>query len=175
MDAFASAKSQRSMLTIVSAALGACGLLFFGGCCHDDKDKTADDTSPPPQSLSEPVKPPVSTPALEPALPPAIPVSVDEYTAQKPGETKELPVFVAPSASIPTPVATERIPEPGAAAPVLHADQRDANGRYHVLQKDETLYGLARQYNVKAKKIIEANQFNDPNRLVVGTKVYIPD
>jgi nucleoid-associated protein YgaU len=29
-------------------------------------------------------------------------------------------------------------------------------------------------YNVKAKDIIAANSFKDPNKLSVGTKVYIP-
>ena len=54
-------------------------------------------------------------------------------------------------------------------------DQHDGKGRYHVLQKGETLYAVARTYNVKPKRIIDANQFRDPNRLSVGTKVYIPD
>ena len=47
-------------------------------------------------------------------------------------------------------------------------------GKYHVLAKGETIYALSRLYNVKAKEIIEANQFKDPNHLAIGTKIYIP-
>ena len=43
-----------------------------------------------------------------------------------------------------------------------------------MLAKGETIYALSRKYNVKAKEIIEANQFKDPNHLAIGTKVYIP-
>jgi len=173
MDANASTKSYRSILSVFLHAFCAAGLLAMGGCCHDDKDKTTDDTSPPPQSISEPVKAPESPTVPEPTLPPAIPVSVDEYGNQKPGESKDLPSFVAPAANTPPVEAKASVPAPAAAA--APADQRDSKGRYHVLQKGETLYGIARQYNVKAKKIIEANQFKDPNRLSIGTKVYIPD
>lgn len=170
MGAHASVSSHRTIFSMLSISLCASGLLLLGGCCHDDKDKekTAEETAPPPQSISEPVKAPEAAPIPEPTLPPAIPVSVDEFGNQKPGETKDLPSFVPPAAPQPAPAAVKPVPAPVEA-------QRDGKGRFHILQKGETLYGLARQYNVKAQKIIELNQFKDPNRLSAGTKVYIPD
>ena len=57
--------------------------------------------------------------------------------------------------------------------------QQDApvrgGGQYHTLAQGETVYALSRKYNVKAKTILEANHFSDPNHLSVGTKVYIPN
>jgi hypothetical protein len=171
MDAYAFDNSKRSFLSVLFYVFCSGSFLLLTGCHHDDKDKTTDDTSPPPQSISEPIKAPEPTPVPEPALPPAIPVSVDEYGNQKPGESRDLPNFVPPAAQPEVKAAPATAP----AAAMPSNDARDSKGRYHILQKGETLYGLARQYNVKAKKIIEMNQFNDPNRLAVGTKVYIPD
>jgi nucleoid-associated protein YgaU len=53
------------------------------------------------------------------------------------------------------------------------------SGKVHVVQRKETLYGLARNYYGDAsqwKKIYQANQdqITDPNRIKVGMKLVIP-
>jgi LysM repeat protein len=165
MDANASSVSTTKHISSIAAvaAVGLGALLMTAGCGHH---KSAEIQSPP-QTLSEPVRP-MEPPPL---APPAIPASVDnQYTDQKPGESRALPAFEAP----PPPASLAPAPAAVVIAPGA-GDQRDAKGRYHTLQKGETLYAVARQYNVKPKQLIDVNQFRDPNRLSVGTKVYIPD
>ena len=146
------------------AAVGFGALLFTAGCGHK---QAAEAQSPPPQTLSEPVRPV----EVAPSAPPALPASVDnQYAAQQPGETRSLPTFEAP----PPPASAPSL-APASLAVNAPGDQRDEKGRYHVLQKGETLYAVSRNYNVKPKRVIDANQFRDPNHLSVGTKVYIPD
>jgi len=113
-------------------------------------------------SLSEPVRP-MAEQREEPAVPvPSIPstASNEDFAAQKTGESRELPPFVPPAQTVSTPVTAS------STAP--------AGGRYHTLAKGETLYAVARMYNVKPKTLLDANQFKDPNKLAVGTKVFVP-
>lgn len=153
-----------SRLAVCAAiVLSGGALLLCSGCCES---KAASAQSPPPQTLSEPVRPV----ALEPAQPPAIPVSV-ESREQRTGESRELPVFVEPSPPpkpFAAPVVTEPLSKPAAAS------AKPSGGRYHILAKGETLYGVSKKYNVKFQQILDANHFKDPNKLAVGTKVIIP-
>src|SRR5699024_7029800 len=45
----------------------------------------------------------------------------------------------------------------------------------HVIQRGETLWGIAEQYGVDLNQIILLNQFDDPNALVVGEAIVIPE
>jgi LysM repeat protein len=90
-------------------------------------------------------------------------VSNDDALVQKAPESQPLPTFIEPR------------PAPAAAIAPAPVAPTAGNSRYHVLAKGETLYALSRKYNVKVNKIMEANQFKDPNHLAVGTKVYIPN
>ncbi|MFP4114547.1 MAG: LysM peptidoglycan-binding domain-containing protein [Spirochaetota bacterium] len=47
--------------------------------------------------------------------------------------------------------------------------------RIHVLQRGETIYTLARRYDVSAELILEHNDISDPTRLAVGTRLRIPE
>lgn len=47
-------------------------------------------------------------------------------------------------------------------------------GIEHVIKPGETLYIIAKAYNVSAKTIIDANKIQDPSRLSVGQKLFIP-
>jgi len=140
--------------TIAAAAIAAGGLLVCSGCGKS----AADAHSPPPQSLSEPVPPAEAAFKTAPAIP--APANPSDYAVQSRNESRPLPAFVEPAPALaPTP------PPATVAGP----------GAYHTLAKGETLYALSRKYNVKVAKIIEANQFRDPNHLAIGTKVYIPN
>jgi LysM repeat protein len=148
-----------SRLLSVAALSLACGSLVLSSGCGKSKAAAANDA--PPQSLSEPVRP-----MEEPATPPAIPVSNsnDDYAAQKAGQSRDLPTFIPPSSAQPAP------------ASVVQLDSAPPKGgsNYHTMSKGETLYAISRKYNVKVKDLIAANNFKDPNKLAVGTKVYIP-
>jgi murein DD-endopeptidase MepM/ murein hydrolase activator NlpD len=49
-----------------------------------------------------------------------------------------------------------------------------AQARYHVLEKGETLYSVARIYGLKPEALAEANSISDPAKLRAGTKLLIP-
>ncbi|MFP4561695.1 MAG: LysM peptidoglycan-binding domain-containing protein, partial [Spirochaetia bacterium] len=44
----------------------------------------------------------------------------------------------------------------------------------HVLKKNETLYSVARQYDVSVDEIVRTNNINDPTDLPVGMRLTIP-
>lgn len=54
-------------------------------------------------------------------------------------------------------------------APVLAADPLT-----HVVQKGETLYGIARQYGLAVDAIIAANSIKDTSKVQTGTRLLIP-
>jgi len=49
-----------------------------------------------------------------------------------------------------------------------------AQAQYHVLEKGETLYSIARVYGVEPKALAKANSIDDPSKLRVGMKLLIP-
>lgn len=44
----------------------------------------------------------------------------------------------------------------------------------HVIESGESLYTVARRYNVTAQSIIQANGFSSPDKIFVGQKIVIP-
>src|SRR5205085_12163498 len=133
--------------------------LFCSGCCGSSQASNAQ--TPPPQSLSEPVRVSQAAPVTE--EPRAVAVSVRDseplpsHSPLKVGESRELPAFVSPT---PAPVAPPPAPKPAAA---IAPSPNPADGHYHVLAKGETLSAVSRKYNVRLKTIIDANNFKDPN------------
>ncbi len=59
----------------------------------------------------------------------------------------------------------------------LEEDLAQTNGYIepiiHVLQKDETIYQIAKEYNVSVKKILFLNDIQDPTKLKIGHKIRI--
>jgi murein DD-endopeptidase MepM/ murein hydrolase activator NlpD len=47
-------------------------------------------------------------------------------------------------------------------------------GVHHELQRGETVYRLSRRYGVSVETILEANGIEDPQRIAVGTRLFIP-
>jgi len=157
------------MLSRISSLVTACAaagiLLSSAGCSSSKKAANAD---PAPQSLSEPVRIVEAAPVVEEQR--AIPVSVRE------NDPAPLPVAIRTGESVPLPAFQEPArAEP--AGPKSSGTFQDPNksGNYHTLAKGETLSAVSRKYNVKLKKLIDANHFQDPNKLPVGTKVYVPN
>lgn len=141
---------------------------------NSNTSSTYDRVGTAPASLSEPIvtQTQPSTYASQPAY------TGTSTSLQRPGESQELPMFSKPMAQ---PIATETpanafsTPAQPPAAVILKDQQaQNGAGQYHTLAQGETIYALGRRYGVKPKTILDANHFNDPNHLSVGTKVYIP-
>ena len=54
---------------------------------------------------------------------------------------------------------------------ILSTNQR---GVYHTVQKGQTLHFIARAYNVNLDRLKRINGVYDPNRLQIGTRLWIP-
>ncbi len=61
-----------------------------------------------------------------------------------------------------------------ASKPAAAATTTSGRGIEHVIKPGETLYIIAKAYNVNAKTIIDVNKIQDPGRLSVGQKLFIP-
>ncbi len=55
------------------------------------------------------------------------------------------------------------------------ATAASAYGIEHVVRPGETLYIIAKAYNVSTKTIMDANKMQDASRLSVGQKLFIPN
>ena len=65
-----------------------------------------------------------------------------------------------------------KVPTSDANAATLVSVPSDAY--VHVIESGESLYTIARRYNVTAQAIIQANGFSSPDKIFVGQKVVIP-
>jgi murein DD-endopeptidase MepM/ murein hydrolase activator NlpD len=96
--------------------------------------------------------------------------------------TEDLPVLTSsangsntmmPAAQPLSPVpATNLASVPAAPANSLVSVPSDAY--VHVIESGESLYTVARRYNVTAQAIISANGFSSPDKIYVGQKIVIP-
>ena len=60
-------------------------------------------------------------------------------------------------------------------APAAKPAATSGRGIEHIVRPGETLYIIAKAYNVSAKTIIDVNKIADPSRLSVGQKLFIPE
>ena len=47
-------------------------------------------------------------------------------------------------------------------------------GSYHEVQKGETVWSIARSYQLEVREIVEANKLPNPSKLTAGQFLYIP-
>jgi murein DD-endopeptidase MepM/ murein hydrolase activator NlpD len=76
-----------------------------------------------------------------------------------------------------TPLPPRRLPRAALALALLAASlpwAAAAQAQYHVLEKGETLYSVARAYGLKPEALAKANSIDDPARLRAGTRLLIP-
>ena len=66
------------------------------------------------------------------------------------------------------------VPEPVTAAPAPALVSVPSNAYAHVIESGESLYTIARRYDVTAQAIIQANGLSSPDKIYVGQKVIIP-
>jgi murein DD-endopeptidase MepM/ murein hydrolase activator NlpD len=101
--------------------------------------------------------------------------------------TQDLPVLSSPKSSIGTQQTMSAQPNlapvtvgpktvlpatPSSAAPSLVAVPSDAYA--HVIAGGESLYTIARRYDVTTQAIVQANGFSSPDKISVGQKIIIP-
>lgn len=100
-------------------------------------------------------------------------------TLRPPGAvaSQDLPVLPN-SASESQPMLTAAQPASPATAPLAAPEGNlvamPSDAYVHIVQSGESLYTIARHYNVTAQAIIQANGFSSPDRLYVGQKLMIP-
>ena len=63
---------------------------------------------------------------------------------------------------------------PAVTAAPLNTAAAPANGFFHVIESGESLYTIARRYNVTAQALVQANGLNSPDKIVVGQQIVIP-
>lgn len=161
---FASTWAARGALCTFISTLALCN----SGC--GSKSAASGAQSPPPPSLCAPVR----AEKARNVEATAVILPAEEYTSmqQRPvGSSTPLPTtpLACPAPALEQPrgmtVATET-----AAAATASAGKPEV----YVMKQGDTLYGIARKYNVKPKDLIAANSFKDPNHVLAGTKVRIP-
>jgi murein DD-endopeptidase MepM/ murein hydrolase activator NlpD len=79
---------------------------------------------------------------------------------------------LSPVPAAPTANAMVAPSAPAPAAPSLVSVPADAY--VHVIESGESLYTIARRYDVTAQSIVQANGFASPDKIFVGQKVVIP-
>jgi murein DD-endopeptidase MepM/ murein hydrolase activator NlpD len=60
-------------------------------------------------------------------------------------------------------------------SPVKTIKSYQASGVYHRVKSNETLYLIAKAYNVDVQELAEANNIEDPNRIAADSVIFIPD
>lgn len=152
----------RSIHLLAGLCMGL-GSMFITGCGSQSSAARAQNPAPP--SLSAPIRPDGSSDAQVAEGVKLVPA--DEYAFLKdrqPGTSVPLP-----------PVDTKAAPAPSyATAPAAPEEGSEGRPQYYVMKQGDTLYKIARAYNVPPRELIAANNFNDPNKLSVGTRVRIP-
>lgn len=63
---------------------------------------------------------------------------------------------------------------PTALPDAYEAGHRDAKGVVHTVERGQTLWRIARAYAVTPQDIAEANDVDDPTKIAVGQKLWIP-
>ncbi len=59
--------------------------------------------------------------------------------------------------------------------PIKSIKTFQAKGIYHRVKSGETLYLIARAYNVDVQELAEANNIEDPNRIEADSVIFVPD
>ncbi|WP_051960646.1 M23 family metallopeptidase [Devosia riboflavina] len=100
--------------------------------------------------------PAMQTPASMPSMPPAVALG------SLPSSNAALPV----NSSVPSAAP--------AAAPVVAAAANTAGAYTHTIAGGESLYTIARRYEVTTQALVQANGLSSPDKIVVGQSLIIP-
>ncbi|MEO8756895.1 MAG: M23 family metallopeptidase [Devosia sp.] len=72
------------------------------------------------------------------------------------------------------PIAAPKMASLGASTPTANLSVVPANAYSHVIESGESLYTIARRYDVTAQAIMQANSISSPDKIYVGQKIIIP-
>jgi murein DD-endopeptidase MepM/ murein hydrolase activator NlpD len=72
------------------------------------------------------------------------------------------------------PVAAPKIASLGTSTPTTNLTVVPANAYTHTIESGESLYTIARRYDVTAQAIMQANAISSPDKIYVGQKLVIP-
>lgn len=111
-------------------------------------------TGDAPLAVDETMPETMSEDTVEPGQPTAVPVVNPEESEQGGG---------APEAVEPQPESNETVEQPTA-----------VTGQIYVVQPGDTLNSIARQFNTSVEAITAANNIQNPDSLLVGTTLTIP-
>ena len=99
-------------------------------------------------------------------------------------QSQDLPVLTSsvsgnsqPMSAQPAPAAVQLASKPanlGQTAPSSNLVSVPPNAYVHVIESGESLYTIARRYDVTAQAIVQANGFASPDKIYVGQKIVIP-
>jgi len=56
----------------------------------------------------------------------------------------------------------------------VRAPETARSGLYHIVGSGQTLYGIAKAYNIDLKELMRVNSIQDPSQLGVGQELFIP-
>ena len=114
----------------------------------------------------------VSTPTVQTQALPALSSSSSMGTTQAmPAPQTLAPLPAAPAAVAMGTPSTAALPV-NSSVPVQAA--ANANGYTHTIAAGESLYTIARKYDVTTQAIVHANGLTSPDKIVVGQKIVIP-
>ncbi len=170
-------QSVQIFLRASAAAALAVFMIAGSGCNSQSRAKGAQ--SPPPPSLSSPVRVESSYAQNAPNSRRAETVPDSEYAFLKDrqvGSSKPLPAVQAPVLRTKPAVEAPKNVLASTQTPSAQSQPAPKNepASVYVMKKGDTLYGVARKFNLPPKELIAANTFKNPNRLPVGTKVVLP-
>ena len=100
------------------------------------------------------------------------PIGTVTSTALPPLSQGNSPMSAQPQYANPAPAP--KVASLGAPAPTSTLSVVPANAYTHVIESGESLYTIARKYNVTAQAIMQANGISSPEKIYVGMKLIIP-
>ena len=81
---------------------------------------------------------------------------------------------LAPVAAMPPAAAMGSFPPPVTSSPATNVAAAGGNTYKHTIASGESLYTIARRYDVTTQAIVQANGLSSPDRIVVGQAIIIP-
>ncbi|SEQ58886.1 Murein DD-endopeptidase MepM and murein hydrolase activator NlpD, contain LysM domain [Devosia sp. YR412] len=116
----------------------------------------------------------VSTAALPPVQSQDLPVLSNQSSQGTLTAMQAQPAF-ASAAPMPSPAVLGSLPTNSAVPSLASAAPAATGGQFtHTIASGESLYTIARRYEVTTQALVQANGLSSPDKIVVGQKVIIP-
>lgn len=187
-----------AVVGIVAAATALSGCSSLGSRMLADKTTTGSTVASAQGSASQPMPATLQPRSTRVAAGPFIPPSdiggggsslASGYQPMSSGgqssvKTNDLPVIASstPGSSSqmsaqPAPAAVQVAAKPaplGATTATPNLVSVPSDAYVHVIESGESLYTIARRYDVTAQAIVQANGFSSPDKIYVGQKIVIP-